>query len=71
MVKPAMEPPAGEQAFVNPDKEMYYWCIIANSIAIPICTVVVILRIYARYRLQMKVQADDSRFANLDLSLHC
>ncbi|RSL43155.1 hypothetical protein CEP54_015202 [Fusarium duplospermum] len=58
--KAAMDPPPGYQSnFDNPDREMYYICIISNSIAIPVCTIFVFLRLFARYRLSMRLQADD------------
>ncbi|KAJ3547138.1 hypothetical protein NM208_g1662 [Fusarium decemcellulare] len=60
MVKPAMEPPEGmESNFDNPNREMYYICIVSNAIAIPVCTVFVFLRFWARHRLSMRPQADD------------
>lgn len=59
-VEPGMEPPPGKVSnFDNPDREMYYICIVSNAIAIPVCTAFMALRIYARYRLRMKPQADD------------
>ncbi|KAM5364165.1 hypothetical protein ACJZ2D_011666 [Fusarium nematophilum] len=60
MVKPAMEPPAGHQSnFDNPNREMYYICIVSNAIAIPICSILVVLRLWVRYRLPTKLQVDD------------
>ena len=62
MVEPGMPPPAGMVSdFDNPDREMYYICIVSNAIALPVCTLFVGLRLYARYRLSMRLQADDSR----------
>ena len=59
-VEPGMEPPPGKVSnFDDPDREMYYICIVSNAIAIPVCTAFMALRIYARYRLRMKPQADD------------
>jgi hypothetical protein len=66
MDEPGMQPPAGEFSnFDNPDKTMYYYCIVANVLAIPVCTVFVALRVWARYRLGTKIMADDSRFKPL------
>ncbi|KAF4331513.1 integral membrane protein [Fusarium beomiforme] len=63
MVIPAMEPPAGYQSnFNNPNRAMYYICIVSNAIAMPICSIFVILRLWIRYRLSMQLQADDSTF---------
>ena len=57
-----MEPPPGmESNFDNPNKEMFYICIVANAIALPVCTLFMGLRLWARYRLSMRLQADDSR----------
>lgn len=62
-VEPGMEPPEGlDSNFENPDREMYYICIVSNAIAIPVCTAFMALRIYARFRLRMKPQADDGIF---------
>lgn len=61
MVQPALEPPPGKVSnFDNPNREMYYICIASNAVAIPVCTIFVALRMYARYRLSMRLQADDS-----------
>lgn len=61
-----MQPPAGQFSnFENPDKTMYYYCIVANVLAIPICTVFVALRLWARFRLGTKIMADDSKFKPL------
>lgn len=63
MVEPGMEPPNGvDSNFDNPDREMYYICIVSNAIAIPVTTVFMGLRLWARYRLSMKLQIDDSTF---------
>ncbi|KAH7140485.1 hypothetical protein B0J13DRAFT_638239 [Dactylonectria estremocensis] len=60
MIKPAREPPAGQQSnFDNPNREMYYICIVSNAVAIPICSIFVLLRLWVRYRLSMRLQADD------------
>ena len=60
-IEPGMEPPEGMVSnFDNPNREMYYICIVSNAIAIPVCTAFVVLRMYARLRLGMRWQADDS-----------
>lgn len=61
-----MEPPPGVVPnFENPDKEMFYISIVSNAIALPVCTLFMCLRIWARYRLSMKLQADDSKLESL------
>lgn len=63
MVEPGMQPPEGMVSnFDNPDREMYYLCIVSNVVGIVVCTVFMGLRFWARYRLSMRLQADDSRF---------
>lgn len=63
MDEPGMEAPEGQVSnFENPaDKTMYYYCIAANVIAIPVCTIFMLLRLFARYRLGTKIMADDSK----------
>ncbi|KAI1070698.1 hypothetical protein LB507_006728 [Fusarium sp. FIESC RH6] len=60
MVEPGMEPPPGQQSnFDNPDREMYYICIAANTITMIICSIFMGLRLWARYRLSMRLRIDD------------
>lgn len=67
MTEPGMKPPEGMVSnFDNPDREMFYISIASNAIALPVCTLFIGLRLLARYRLSMRLQADDSR---LDLYL--
>lgn len=62
MIEPGMPPPEGVVPnFHNPDKQMFYISIVSNTIAIPVCTIFMCLRIWARRRLGMRLQADDSR----------
>lgn len=61
-VEPGMPPPEGMVSnFENPDREMYYICIVSNVIAIPVTTLFMALRVWSRYKLSMKFQADDSK----------
>ena len=61
MVEPGMEPPPGQQSnFDNPDREMYYICIVANTITMVVCSIFMGLRLWARYRLSMRLRMDDS-----------
>lgn len=61
MPTPALAPPAGQTSnFENPDRSMFIICIASNAIAIPVCTLFVGLRLWARLRLSMKLEADDS-----------
>jgi hypothetical protein len=65
MVQPGLEPPEGEVSnFDNPNREMYYICIASNVIAIVVCSVFVVLRFFARYRLTTKVSLDDGESWN-------
>ncbi|CAG9950795.1 unnamed protein product [Clonostachys rosea f. rosea IK726] len=60
MVQPGLETPEGGVSnFDNPNREMYYICIASNIIAIVVCSVFVVLRFFARYRLATKVSLDD------------
>jgi hypothetical protein len=60
MVKPGMEPPPGKESnFDNPDREMYYICIVSNAIAMSVCSIFMFLRLWARYRLSMRLRIDD------------
>ncbi|KAG9496545.1 hypothetical protein J7337_011321 [Fusarium musae] len=60
MTKPAMEPPPGKESnFDNPNRELYYICIASNTIAMSVCTIFVFLRLWARYRLAMRLRLDD------------
>jgi hypothetical protein len=60
MVKPGMEPPPGKESnFDNPDREMYYICIASNAIAMSVCSIFMFLRLWARYRLSMRLRIDD------------
>ncbi|KAL6865491.1 hypothetical protein ACO1O0_001585 [Amphichorda felina] len=62
-VEPGMPPPEGMVSnFENPDREMYYICIVSNVIAIPVTTLFMALRVWSRYKLSMKFQADDIAF---------
>lgn len=64
MTKPAMEPPPGKESnFDNPDRELYYICIASNAIAMSVCSIFVFLRLWARYRLAMRLRLDDSMSA--------
>lgn len=59
---PGMEPPPGEVVdFDNPDREMFYICIVSNAIAIPVCTIFLALRLWARLRLRLGFQTEDSK----------
>lgn len=61
MDQPGMPPPDGKVSnFDNPNREMYNICIASNVIAIPITTAFLFLRLWARYRLSMKLQLEDS-----------
>lgn len=61
MVKPGMDPPPGKVSnFDDPEREMYYICIVSNAIAISICSIFMFLRLWARYRLSMRLRIDDS-----------
>ena len=65
MVEPGMQPPEGMVSnFDNPNKEMFYLCIVSNVVGVVVTTVFMGLRIWARYRLSMNLQADDSRFSD-------
>ncbi|KAJ4252771.1 hypothetical protein NW762_010677 [Fusarium torreyae] len=60
MIKPAMEPPPGHESnFENPDRQMYYICIVSNAIAISVCSIFVFLRLWTRHRLSMGLRRDD------------
>jgi hypothetical protein len=62
MVEPGLEPPEGVVSnYDNPNREMYYICIASNVIAIPVTTIFVGLRLWARHRLSMKLEIDDSK----------
>lgn len=63
-IEPGMEPPPGEETnFDNPDREMFYICIVSNAIAIPVCTLFFALRLWARIRLRTGLQRDDSELS--------
>src|SRR5690606_11389858 len=67
MTEPGMEPPEGMVSnFDNPDREMYYTCIVSNVIGLVVCTLFIVLRLWARYRLSMRLRPDDS---TLNLSI--
>ncbi|KAM0194719.1 hypothetical protein ACHAPA_008643 [Fusarium lateritium] len=60
MIKPGMEPPPGKESnFDNPNREMFYICIVSNAIAMSVCSIFVGLRLWARYRLSMRLRRDD------------
>ncbi|KAI3578550.1 hypothetical protein IWW34DRAFT_466496 [Fusarium oxysporum f. sp. albedinis] len=60
MTKPAMEPPPGKESnFDNPNRELYYICIASNAIAMSVCSIFVFFRLWARYRLAMRLRLDD------------
>ncbi|KAH6697164.1 hypothetical protein F5X68DRAFT_226550 [Plectosphaerella plurivora] len=60
MIEPGMPPPEGMVSnFDNPNREMFYLCIVSNVVGVVITTIFMGLRIWARYRLSMSLQADD------------
>jgi hypothetical protein len=40
---------------------MYYMCIAANTVAIAVCSIFMVLRLWTRYRLSMRLRIDDSK----------
>lgn len=45
--------------FDNPNRGMYNMCIISNAMAMSICSIFIVMRLWTRYRLSMRLQADD------------
>ncbi|KAG9252399.1 uncharacterized protein F5Z01DRAFT_690613 [Emericellopsis atlantica] len=59
-LEPGLEPPSGQESnFDNPDRHMFYYCIAANVTGVAVTTVFMGLRLWARRRLSMRLQADD------------
>ncbi|KAI6778315.1 uncharacterized protein J7T54_005831 [Emericellopsis cladophorae] len=59
-LEPGLEPPSGQVSnFDNPDRHMFYYCIAANVTGVAVTTVFMGLRLWARRRLSMRLQADD------------
>ena len=65
-LEPGLEPPSGQVSnFDNPDRHMFYHCIAANVTGVAVKTVFMGLRLWARRRLSMRLQADDGKSSPL------